>query len=206
MTAASKHGSLWKLLCREIIARRTRFHWGEAGVLGEEMGKSTRGARRGMGPSTCARVVGIMSGRTNSQQGRTTTCKDPAPEGRLEGRGGFWSDAWASMSEEGGVTPSEEVLETSPTLGNTQGGQRGPGHSVASGSLPVARTQNRGTGGSRSPRRRVRQTTMARGVGVSALEPRPSWEGRTPEKMESRGQNRTREIRPSGIVGGHEET
>ena len=43
-----------------------------------------------MGPSTYARSAEIMSGRTNTQQGLATTCKDPANEGqprRWEGIG-----------------------------------------------------------------------------------------------------------------------
>jgi hypothetical protein len=147
MTAASKPGSLRKLPCRDILVRRTRFYWGEADVLGEEMGESTRGARRGMGPSACARVAEIMSGRANSQQGLTTTCKDSVPKGRPEGPGGSWSDAWARRSEEGGVTSSEEIDEVSPTLGNTRRGQRGPGHSVVSLNLFTSWAQTRGIGG-----------------------------------------------------------
>ncbi len=54
------------------------------------MGKCTSWTRRGMGPSTYARNAEIMSGRTNTQQGLATTCKDPANEGqprRWEGIG-----------------------------------------------------------------------------------------------------------------------
>ena len=41
------------------------------------------------------------------------------------------------------------------------------------------------------------------GVRVPSLEPLTAWEDRLPENgVQSRGQNRTREIRPSGIAGG----
>ena len=51
--------------------------------------------------------------------------------------------------------------------------------------------------------RALRQTASARGVCESALEPRRPWRG---PKGTSQGQNRTRENRPSGIVGGPQET
>ena len=47
-----------------------------------------RGARRGMGPSTYARIAEITSGRAIAQQGLATTCKDPARKARAEARGG----------------------------------------------------------------------------------------------------------------------
>ena len=109
---------------------RARFPWAKAGVLDEGMDKCSRGARRGMGPSVCTRVAEIMSGRAISQQGLAATCKDPAFKAEAEARGGFWSGAWARMSCEGGVTPSEETLEVSPTVGNARGGQRSPGYSA----------------------------------------------------------------------------
>ena len=93
MTAATKYGSPRKLPCGDRSARRTRFPWGEAGVLGQGMDKCSRGARRGMGPSTCTRVAEIMSGRAIAQQGLATTCKDPARKARAEARGGWWSGA-----------------------------------------------------------------------------------------------------------------
>jgi len=87
MTAATKYGSPRKLPCGDRSARRTRFPWGEAGVLGEGMDKCSRGARRGMGPSACTRVAEIMSGRAIAQQGLATTCKDPAYKGYAGGVG-----------------------------------------------------------------------------------------------------------------------
>src|SRR5208283_2438043 len=93
MTAATKYGSPRKLPCGDRSARRTRFPWGEAGVLGEGMDKRSRGARRGMGPSTCTRVAEIMSGRAIAQQRLARTCKDRACKARAEARGGRWSGA-----------------------------------------------------------------------------------------------------------------
>jgi len=131
MTAASIYGSPPKLLCGGKSARRTRFPWGETGVLGEATDICNRGAWRGMGPSTYARVAEITSGRAISQQGLTATCKDRAHKAEAKARGGFWSGAWAHRSDEGGVTPSEATHEVAPIRGNAPGGQRGPGHWVA---------------------------------------------------------------------------
>jgi hypothetical protein len=131
MTAASKYGSPQKLLRGGKSARRTRFPWGETVVLGEVADKCNRGAWRGMGPSTYTRVAEITSGRAISQQGLVATCKDQVHKGEPEAPGGFWSDAWARMSDDGGVMPSQATFEVVPTRGNTPGGQRSPGHSVA---------------------------------------------------------------------------
>src|SRR5690625_2485747 len=107
MTAASKYGSPPKLLCGGEPARRTRFPWGKTGVVGQATDMSSQGARRGMGPSTYARIVEITSGRAISQQGLTATCKDLARKEESEAQGGFWSGAWARRSDDGGVTPTQ---------------------------------------------------------------------------------------------------
>ncbi len=134
MTAASINGSPPKLQCGGSLVRRTRFPWGEAGVLGEGMDKRSRGARRDLGPSASTRIAEIMTGRAVSQQGLAATCKDPAFKAVAEARGGFWPGAWARMSCEGGVMPSEGTFEVSPSVGSARGGQRSPGYSaVAAG-------------------------------------------------------------------------
>lgn len=213
MTAASKHGSPQKLLRGGKSARRTRFPWGETGVLGEGTDACSRGARRGMGPSAYARVAEITSGRAISQQGLATTCKDRAHKGEPEARGGIWSDAWARRSGEGGVTPSEATFEVVRTRGNASRRQRSPGHSVATDegrgkTWPGSARSNfplgvRARVDLSTPRRGDRQTAVARGVCVPALELPLLREGPLSDKVRaSRGQNRTREIRPSGIAGG----
>jgi hypothetical protein len=170
------------------------------------MGTSIEGTRRGMGPSTYARMTEIMSGRTISQLGLTTTSKDPATKVRTEASGGIWSDAGARTSDEGSVTASETTLEVVLLDGNAIGRQRSPGHSVAPSNAARNQTQSWTIAASISERGSM-QTTRARGACVSALKPRPAWEGMLLENgMQSRGQNRTREIRPSGIVGGLAET
>ena len=126
MTAASKTGSLLKLHSRDSFVRRTRFSWREVGVVGEEVGKRTRRARRGMGPSAYARIAEITSGRAISQQGLVTTCKDPPTKGVPEAEGGIWSDAWARRSEEGGVMLSEVAREVTLDAGNARARAKGP--------------------------------------------------------------------------------
>jgi hypothetical protein len=132
MTAASIYGSPPKLRCGGKSARRTRFPWGETGVPGEGTDKRSQGARRGMGPGTCARVAEITSGRAVSQQGLTATCKDHARKEESEAQGGFRSGAWARTSDDGGVMPSQAAREAVPPRGNAPRGQRSPGYSVAS--------------------------------------------------------------------------
>ncbi|MCP4667584.1 MAG: hypothetical protein GY849_14605 [Deltaproteobacteria bacterium] len=56
---------------------RTSDPCGEAVVPWEETSECTRETLRGTGPSTYTKIVEIMSGRANFQQGLTTTCKDP---------------------------------------------------------------------------------------------------------------------------------
>ena len=91
MTAAPKYGSLLKSHSRDSFVCRTRFPWREADVPGEETGKYTQETRRSMGPSAYARIAEIMSGRTVSQQGLATTCKDPAYKGNRDaGRDTVW--------------------------------------------------------------------------------------------------------------------
>ncbi len=170
------------------------------------MGMSIERTRRGMGPSTYAKMTEIMSGRTTSQLGLTTTSKDPATKANAEASGGTWFDAWACMSDEGSVTAPETTLEVVLLEGNVLGRQRSPGHSVAPRHVTRNQTQSWIVAGSISERGNM-QTWRARGECESALKLRPDGEGMLlANGVQSRGQNRTREIRPSGIVGGLAET
>ena len=220
MTAASIYGSPQKLLHGGKFVRRTRFPWGEAGVLGEGMDERSQGARRGMGPSTCTRVAEIMSGKAISQQGLAATCKDPTCKAQAEAWGGFWSGAWARMSYEGGVMPSQMSLKDIPSGGNAPGGQRSPGYSVAAarghrGNMAGRQTRsNPSSQWTRSCASRPggwgTDTGKPRGRGVYAsqhLSFRTRGQARAlANGVQSRDQNRTREIRPSGIVEGLSET
>jgi hypothetical protein len=221
MTAASKHGSPQKLLSGGKSARRTRFPWGETGVLGEGTDECSRGARRGMGPSACARVAEIMSGRAISQQGLAATCKDLARKRELEAWRGFWSGAWARTSDDGGVTPSEAPLEDAPSRGNAPRGQRSPGYSAV-----AARGLREDMAGHQIQSNLSPQWTMSRHGPVLAScdeetgkpPPRGAYASQRlsfrlggqaralTNGVQGRDQNRTREIRPSGIVEGLQET
>jgi len=221
MTAASIYGSPRKLLCGGKSARRTRFPWGETGVLGEGMDTCSRGARRGMGPSACARVAEIMSGRAISQQGLAATCKDLVRKRELEARGGVWSDAWARRSDDGGVTPSQMTLEVIPTGGNARGGQRSPGYSAV-----AARGRREDMAGHQIQSNLSPQWTLSRhGPALASCDEET---GKPPSRgayasqrlsfrlggqaraltngVQGRDQNRTREIRLSGIAEGLQET
>ena len=126
-----------------------------------------------MGPSTYAKMTEIMSGRTISQLGLTTTSKDPATKVRTEASGGIWSDAWARMSDEGSVTASETTLEVVLHEGNAFGRQRSPGHSVAPRNAARNQTQSWVIAASISERGSM-QTKRARGECESALKLRPA--------------------------------
>ena len=69
--------------------RRSRCNVAEAVTLWEEMDKGTREASRGKGPGTYGGIAEITSGRTISQQGLVTTCKDPSNKGNRTRREGF---------------------------------------------------------------------------------------------------------------------
>ena len=101
---------------------------------------------------------------------------------------------------------SEVTLEVTPMVGNPRVGQRGSGHSVVPRAQHASRLRAGIRAGLRSGRG-CRQTMRTRGVCAPALELQPAWKDLGPENgVQSRGQNRTREIRPSGIVGGPWET
>ena len=101
---------------------------------------------------------------------------------------------------------SEAAFEVAPMVGNAYLGQRGSGHSAVSGAQHASRLRTGFHAGLRSGRG-SRQTMRTRGVCAPALELQPVWEDLDPGNgVQSRGQNRTREIRPSGIVGGLQET
>ncbi len=96
---------------------------------------------------------------------------------------------------------SEAAFEAAPMVGNACVGQRGSGHSAVPRTQHASRLRAGLHEGLRSGRG-CRQTMRTRGVCAPALELQPAWEGLDPENgVQSRGQNRTREIRPSGIVG-----
>lgn len=206
MTAASKYGSPPKLQCGGSLARRTRFPWGEAGVSGQVMDTCSQGARRGMGPSACTRVAEIMSGRAIAQQGLAATCKDRAHNGDTGGAGRVvvWRMSPYERRRGGNAPPGG--FRGRPGAGNARCGQRGSGHSVAMtmGAQPdavpgILRGLCCGEGAMRTPPRRgegCASTAVSRAGGRLALR----------NGVQSRGQNRTREIRPSGIVEGLQET
>jgi hypothetical protein len=205
MTAATKYGSPRKLPCGDRSARRTRFPWGEAGVLGQGMDKCSRGARRGMGPSTCTRVAEIMSGRAIAQQGLATTCKDRAHNGHTGGAGRVV--AWRMSPYErrrGGNAPPGGLeaapARVTPAPGKGALGTRWPRQSGTHQTQSwITRGLHRGEGARQTPPRRgegCASTAVSRAGGRPVLR----------NGVQSRGQNRTREIRPSGIVEGLRET
>ncbi len=101
---------------------------------------------------------------------------------------------------------SEATHEVALVVGNPHARQRGSGHSVVS-MIPAVPGHRAGENACWESGRRGRQTARGRGVCEQALQPRRVQEGLSPKNdVQSRGQNRIREIRPSGIVGGLAET
>ncbi len=174
-----------------------------------------------MGPSACARIAEIMSGRAISQQGLAATCEDLATKGAPEARGGFWSDAWARKSDDGGVTPSERALEVLPAGSNTPVGQRSPGYSAVAAQWHWEDMAGHSIRSNLSPQ--WTKSPRGRAVGCCDEEAgKPPVRGAYASQrlsfrvvgqaraltndVQGRDQNRTREIRPSGIVEGLQET
>ena len=92
MTA--KLGARSEVAERTIVASRpTAPLWGRPMLVGEETGKSTSRATAVQVQACRERLAEITSGRTISQQGLATTCKDPPHEGQPKEVGGLWSGA-----------------------------------------------------------------------------------------------------------------
>jgi hypothetical protein len=200
MTAAPKSGSLWKLPCRGILVRRARFPWCEAGALGEGMGKCTQGGRRGMGPSAYTRVAEIMSGRAITQQGLAATCKDSRSRGAPRGRERemVWRMSPYERRRRGNALRggSQAALEwVTPRPGKGALGTWRPWRAAAClDAVPGDRADGHQGEGQGKPM----------GWGAYAgqrLSFPPSGKALVQKIVQGQGQNRTREIRPSGIAG-----
>ena len=159
-----------------------------------------------MGPGACAGVAEIMSGRTATQHGLTNPCKDLAHNGTTEGAGRVTVRRMSpyERGRRGNALPGGR--QDRPAEGNALRGQRGSGHSVATEAevqpdfeLDSLQSELRGEG--------AKQTPWCRGEGrVSAAASYHGGRSALRNGRQSRGQNRTRENRPSGIVGGLQET
>jgi len=98
-----------------FVGRRPGPNVGKADASWEETSECTMRAAGVGAQASRERTAEITSGRAVSQQGLAATCKDPPTKGQPEAAGGFRSDAWGRMSDEGGVTPSEVARDA--TLG-----------------------------------------------------------------------------------------
>ncbi len=165
----------------------------------------SRGARRGKGPSTYARIAEIMSGRAIAQQGLATTCKDRAHNGSTggAGRGMVWRMSPYERRRGGNALPGgleAAPARVTPAPGKGALGTRWPRQSGTHQTQSwVTRGLHRGEGARQTPPRRgegCASTAVSRAGGRPALR----------NGVQNRGQNRTREIRPSGIVEGLQET
>jgi hypothetical protein len=172
--------------------------WGRPKPSEKKRVKASEGLRGVGGPSACARIAEITSGRAISQQGLATTCKDSSDQGRPEV--GERDLAWrmSPWSEEGGVTPSERILEIL-SAGVTP--RRGKGALGTWRARALHRTGHR-TGYPDPRRERVEPRSKPHQPGAYARQ-RLSFGccGKAPWGQ-ARAANRTREIRPSGMKEG----
>ena len=120
------------------------------------------------------------------------------------GREMVWRMSPYERGRRGNTLPSG--LRGRSVEGNALAGRRGSGHSVATDAeaqpdaeLDLLRPVLRGEGATRTPR------SWGEGCASTAASHRAGRPALT-NGVQSRGQNRTREIRPSGIVGGLQET
>ena len=171
---------------------------GKADALQEETSARTVGSA-GVGvQASRERSAEITSGRASMQQGLTATCKDHPSERRAQRGGGSRSGAWARRSDDGGATPVE-VMEDITLIRATPGRGKGAlgtwrfatgaGHRAGHWSGTDLGDKPAGRGVYASQRLSLRSL------------------GKVSHGLQSRqDQNRTREIRLSGIVGGPAET
>jgi hypothetical protein len=90
-----------------------------------------------------------------------------------------------------------------PNEGNTEVGQRGSGHLAVSIWQWGGRLDKTGAAPTLAWKRGWGQTREGRGVYEPAFQPLLTWEG---PRKKAEVSNRTREIWPSGIIGGLRET
>jgi hypothetical protein len=155
--------------------------------------------RRGKGQTSGEGYAEITSGRATSQQGLAATCKDQPYKARPKSgeREVVWHMGPYERRRRSNALRSG--IKYRSRVGNTVTGQRDPGRLAVAGD---PRTQIR-------IRSNLEVATSSQanqqrwGVYVPAFKPHCSWEGLG---RKCQGQNRTREIRPSGIAGGSWET
>jgi len=200
MTTAPKYGTT-----------RSCFEWAFAGAdlqaAGRE-GQCRKGRNgqehlascRGTGPSIQGRTRRDNVGKGHLPAGTGNNLQRPHPirrEPKWAGRDLVWRMSPYERRREGNASP--ERGKRARSAGNASVAQRGSGHLAVPGG---ARAQIRDNSSPRSGDEPTSKPTT-RGVYVDQ---RLSLLVGGKAGRESQGQNRTREIRPSGIVGGPGET
>jgi len=125
--------------------------WGRPMPSEKKRVKASGGLRGVGGPSACARIAEITSGRAISQQGLATTCKDSSDQGKPEvgERDLAWRMSPSERRRRGNAL--REDPGDPPRWGNAPAGQRGSRH-LADSRPPPDRAQNRVKPGSRRER------------------------------------------------------
>ncbi len=199
MTTTSKGPSARSYFKRGFCSRRPTVGGGEGRCRTGRNGQVHRSGCRGMGPGIQGKVRRDNVGKDHLPAGAGSNLQGPAERGSTEGGGRdlVWRMSPYVRGRRGNALRGG--ARHRPGGGNTRAGQRGSGHLAVPGRV---RTLSRGAlvleVGTNSNANREGEGCMR--VSASASSPM----GR--HSKESQGQNRTREIRLSGIVGGPGET
>ncbi len=199
MTAAPKCGLPTEVAVGALAVRRPDPHSGKAVVPGEATGRSTPGAA-GVGVQARGeRSAEITSGRTISQQGLATTCKDRLTEAWAEGSGrdlawrmSLYERGRRGNALRGGARRLPEAGNTGPSGEGALGIWRFCDVVGRPDSEPVVRHYGAGDEPEDKP-------LTVRVYASQRLSQAVMREGR---RGIARVTNRTREIRPSGMTMG----
>jgi hypothetical protein len=163
------------------------------------MGECIRGARRGMGPSICARIAEIMLGRSLLQQGLAATCKDHLEEPIGKAGWSIWDWHMSPYERRREGNSFRGGARRHPWRGNASKGRRGSRRlvGVVYGNVEGHRAHKHVF------RSDAESWIKPAGQGVYASQRLSFGEaGKGPRGTEAKVANRTREIRPSGMKTG----
>ena len=199
MTAAPKCGLPTEVTVGAVAVHRPDPHSGKVVVPGEETGRCTPGAAGVEVQARRERSAETTSGRTISQQGLATTCKDPRAEAKAEGRGRVLVRRMSPYERGRRGNALRGGARRLPEADNT--GLRAKGLSALGGPAQSCevRTQSRSW-----PRRGARDEPGDEPLmgGVYASQRLNLVVMREGRQGRARVANRTREIRPSGMTEG----
>ena len=200
MTVTPKSGPARSCFERSFAVADPQSGGGEGRRQTGRNGQVHRLGCRGTGPGIRGRVRTTNVGKGRHPAGADSNLQGPAARGTTEGGGRttVWRMSPYELRRKGNAFPNGARRHCG--CSNAATGQRGSGHLAVAGRHPDTEPEACRP----SKQRRARKANCGwLCVCGSALEPRQHREGL---RAEGQGQNRTREIRPSGIAGGPRET